>query len=292
MFKKSSFNAVATKAITFEHLKNHFNLNTFPDYNKISFVRNGSKNNLFYLTKDGKGYTVNQENVELINEDEEITNLDIYENLLQIVKKDIVCNVLENGKIINLPKIDDKFVKIIGNTVFAFLLTEKGKVFSIGENVDYDNEVYGCGLKLEIGLNGKGDEQLSSLPLTKIIVENHFSKFKSVGCAGDFSFLLTERNVIYYFGILYHTSSFIIDEDNYIAKIEIPALDNLISDFGLQKDEIIDLSVNIFADDIVKGIVLCKKKSNLKDLHNFICKLSLLSSSQHFSDIFINVRND
>ncbi|KAL9641707.1 hypothetical protein ABK040_007385 [Willaertia magna] len=132
-----------SNVITFQHQNKQFHLNSFPDINKIAHVHNNTTNTLFYLTKDGKAYIVEDKRIHLLNENEEIKALDAHYSNHLIVKKDAAYNILDNN-CVKLPIIesDDKFIKIIssGKRCFVFLLTEKGKVFGIGENID---EIFG-----------------------------------------------------------------------------------------------------------------------------------------------------
>ncbi|KAL9647258.1 hypothetical protein ABK040_012610 [Willaertia magna] len=129
------------KEITFENLEN------------IKTILYNNTDTIIYVTTNGKSFTINRQdginkNVLNICENKSLQNLKdnneifIYGCDVNFGKIKLVtnCGILIGDKFIKLPELEigDKFKKLIssGRHAFVFLLTEMGKVYIYGENID------------------------------------------------------------------------------------------------------------------------------------------------------------
>ncbi|KAL9645876.1 hypothetical protein ABK040_003606 [Willaertia magna] len=121
-------------------LSNNKNEGMITNFKEIENVKNicSESLDLYYVTKNNKGYQLILSNY--------IASLLSEENIIDITVNFSAKNVLTKDKaylstgVVDLPQIDldDQFVKLAtgGARKFAFLLTEKGKLFIYGENVN------------------------------------------------------------------------------------------------------------------------------------------------------------
>ncbi|KAL9645888.1 hypothetical protein ABK040_003618 [Willaertia magna] len=128
------------------------NLKTnFTEIENVKSICNESAD-LFYVTTNDKAYQLIEGNFipRCLNKESSDYGNDIIDVTVNFGEKNILTRdkVYLTSDTVDLPEIDldDKFVKLStgASKKFAFLLTEKGKIFIHGENV---NGVFGCDVK-------------------------------------------------------------------------------------------------------------------------------------------------
>ncbi|KAL9645877.1 hypothetical protein ABK040_003607 [Willaertia magna] len=178
---------------------NNKNENLKTDFKEIETVKslcNGS-DNLLYVTTNNKGYQLlqkkfiscclNQENIIDVNDNYIIDVTDNYGNINVLTRNKVYLNSFSRSCIVDLPEIDfdDKFIKLAtGAKNFAFLLTEKGKVFIYGENV---SGVFGCDIS--------SDNLIEFERLTKL--DKLESKIVEIKCGFNFCVIKCENGDSY-----------------------------------------------------------------------------------------------
>ncbi|KAL9645881.1 hypothetical protein ABK040_003611 [Willaertia magna] len=149
--KENNTNSNTICVFEFQNETHDFNSNNknegmITNFKEVENVKNicWDSYNFYYVTTNNHGYQLVGNSSVILNENN-IIDISVNFGEKNILTRD---KVYLTKKLVDLPEIDldDKFIKLAtGDTKkFAFLLTERGKIFIHGENV---NGVFGCDVK-------------------------------------------------------------------------------------------------------------------------------------------------